>query len=113
MSSSYNDNEAYEADRLGSDSGKNKELAQAPMSAIQKRRAALEELDEAKFSVCPFSLSLFSCIPHISHPSAFSLADPIWRPHPPSVHHLAIIITISHYRDIMLTSSGSTPEHVS
>jgi hypothetical protein len=55
MSSSYNDNDAYEADRIGSDSGKNKELAHAPQTAIQKRRAALEELDEAKFSVSPQS----------------------------------------------------------
>jgi hypothetical protein len=74
MFSSYNDNEAYEADRLGSDSGKNKELAQAPMSAIQKRRAALEELDEAKFSVCHLRHLLLSYTSHFSTLLACSIA---------------------------------------
>ena len=82
MSSSYNDNEAYEADRLGSDSGKNKELAQAPMSAIQKRRAALEELDEAKFSVCPLRHLLFSYTSHLWDPlrMLFSIAHLAYTP---------------------------------
>jgi hypothetical protein len=74
MSSSYNDNEAYEADRVESDSGKNKELAQAPMSAIQKRRAALEELDEAKFSVCHLRHPLVSYTSHFSTFLACSIA---------------------------------------
>jgi hypothetical protein len=30
---------------------KNDTMGQAPVSAVEKRRAALEELDEAKFSV--------------------------------------------------------------
>jgi RNA polymerase-binding transcription factor DksA len=50
MSNVYSDVE--ETDRTGYDSTKNRELEQTPMSAVQKRRAALEELDEAKFSVC-------------------------------------------------------------
>jgi hypothetical protein len=48
MSSSYNDNEVDE----NMHSGKNKDLVQAPQTAVERRRAALEELDEAKFSVC-------------------------------------------------------------
>lgn len=50
MSNTYSDVE--ETDRSGFESTKNRELDQTPMSAVQKRRAALEELDEAKFSVC-------------------------------------------------------------
>ena len=50
MSNTYSD--VDETDRLGLDSTKNRGLEQSPMTAVQKRRAALEELDEAKFSVC-------------------------------------------------------------
>jgi hypothetical protein len=49
MSNIYNEQEGSE--QMGSESPKNQGLAQAPVSAIQRRRAALEELDEAKFSV--------------------------------------------------------------
>jgi hypothetical protein len=51
MSNSYHDTDIDETDR-GLESSKNRELAQMPQTALQKRRAALEELDEAKFSVC-------------------------------------------------------------
>jgi hypothetical protein len=50
MSNSFND--VDETDRMGQDSYKAQALAQAPLTANQRRRAALEELDEAKFSVC-------------------------------------------------------------
>jgi hypothetical protein len=52
MSSSYNDNEIGETNRMDMHSGKNSDLAQASQTAVERRRAALEELDEAKFSVC-------------------------------------------------------------
>jgi hypothetical protein len=54
MSNSYHDTDIDETDR-GLESSKNRELAQMPQTALQKRRAALEELDEAKFSVCHLS----------------------------------------------------------
>ena len=50
MSNVYDDTD--ESERMGGlESSKNQRLAHAPLSALQKRRAALEELDEAKFSV--------------------------------------------------------------
>jgi len=93
MSNSYNDNEAYEADRLGSDSGKNKELSQAPISALQKRRAALEELDEAKFSVC-FSALSSSPLSPIAAQRALS-----------SIPHLPGYCLVPHTLDLCVISS--------
>jgi hypothetical protein len=51
MSNAYSN--AHETEGEGLDSTKNQELGQMPLSAVQRRRAALEELDEAKFSVRP------------------------------------------------------------
>jgi hypothetical protein len=49
MSNAYSD--VHETEGEGLDSTKNQHLGQMPVSAVQRRRAALEELDEAKFSV--------------------------------------------------------------
>lgn len=49
MPNSYNDIGETEPTEL--DGSKNYGTAQSPLSAHQRRRAALEELDEAKFSV--------------------------------------------------------------
>jgi hypothetical protein len=49
MTKEYNDIDNQEAMALGVT--KNDTMGQAPVSAVEKRRAALEELDEAKFSV--------------------------------------------------------------
>ena len=87
MSNSYNGTEIDETDR-GLESAKNRDLAQ-PMSAIQRRRAALEELDEAKFSVCtPVVLPLY-------HPLLL----------------VSVSIALSPVVVSSLTSSGSTLEH--
>jgi hypothetical protein len=51
MSNVYSDD--HETEGEGLDSSKNQQLGQMPVSAVQRRRAALEELDEAKFSVRP------------------------------------------------------------
>jgi hypothetical protein len=49
MTKDYNGIEDQEAMALGIT--KNDTIGQMPVSAVEKRRAALEELDEAKFSV--------------------------------------------------------------
>lgn len=49
MSNVYSDID--DTGRIGTDPTKDQTIGDMPLSAVQKRRAALEELDEAKFSV--------------------------------------------------------------